>query len=311
MHGARSHNVSRARRRATRFALALCALALATLCGACAAAPGPDPALPRAADEPPYPVLLSPDKDRRERALNTWATLARDAGAAANPPAPELEPATATLRALPSTPAVVLRLPLVEIKDGDKESEGEATRESLRRFIAGARDLLGVTTEDLSLVEISDGAGARVARYQQKPFPFPLRGGYGRVEIRFAPDRTVLALSSTALPDAERLARALAVARTRAISSDDVVKRLAGRAFNVATTAGASQTYTVAAGARVEARELVVYPVARANDPGTLELRLAWETTVGGAGEVLAYVDAVTGDVLSATRSSQSSPAAR
>ncbi|HVG28157.1 MAG TPA: hypothetical protein VM864_00405 [Pyrinomonadaceae bacterium] len=305
MHGARSDHSLRARSRATRLALALCALALALLSGACAAAPSPDPARPRA-DEPPYPVLLASDKDRSERALNAWAALARDAGVAANPPAPELEPATATLRALPAAPpAVTLRLPLVEIKDGDKESADEATRESLRRFIAGARDLLGVTTEDLSLVEVRDDAGARVARYQQKPFPFPLRGGYGRVEIRFAPDRTVLALSSTALPDTERLSRALAAARARAISADDVVKRLAGRAFNVTAGSGASQTYTVAAGERVEARELVVYPVTRAGDPDTLELRLAWETAVGLGGGVLAYVDAVTGDVLAAAQSSQ------
>jgi hypothetical protein len=304
MYGARSDN-SHALARAPRFALALCALAFAALCGACAAAPGPDAARPRAAGEPPYPVLLSSDKDRRERALNTWTTLARDAGVAANPPAPELEPATATLRALPSTPAVTLRLPPVEIKDGDKGSAEEATRESLRRFIAGARALLGVTTEDLSLVEVREEAGARVARYQQKPFPFPLRGGFGRVEIRFAPDRSVVALSSTAIPDSERPSRALVVARARAISAHDVVPRLAGRAFNVTTTAGASETYTVAAGEPVEVRELVVYPVARASDPGTLELRLAWEAAVGRGGEVLAYVDALTGDVLAAVRAQQ------
>lgn len=307
MHGARSDKDSRARSRATRFALSLCALSLAWLCGACADAPGPDPARPRAG-EPPYPVLLSSDKDRRGRALNAWTTLARDAGVAANPPAPELEPVTATLRALPAPSAVVLRLPLVEIKDGDKESEGEATRESLRRFIAGARDLLGVSLADLSLVEVRDDAGARVARYQQKPFPYPLRGGYGRVEIRFALDRSVLVLSSTAIPDTERLSRALAAARTRAVSADDAVKRLVGRAFNITTTNGASQTYTVAAGEPVEARELVVYPVARVGDPGTLELRLAWEAALGRGGEVLAYVDAVTGDVLAAV---QSPPPAR
>ncbi|HEX8162503.1 MAG TPA: hypothetical protein VF538_11560 [Pyrinomonadaceae bacterium] len=305
MHGARSDNSTRPLSRASRFALALCALALAWLCGACAAAPGPDPARPRAADEPPYPVLLSPDAARRERALGAWAALAHDAGSdAARTPAPELEPTTATLRALPAaTPAVALRLPLVEIKDGDKESADEATRESLRRFIAGARDLLGVSLDDLSLVEIGEESGARVARYRQKPFPFPLRGGYGRVEIRFAPDRTVLALSSTAIPDTERLARELAAARTRAVSAEDVVKRLAGRSFDVTTPGGAAQTYTVAAGEAVEARELVVYPVARAGGAGTLELRLAWETAVGRAGEVVAYVDAVTGDVLAAARS--------
>jgi hypothetical protein len=287
----------------TRTTRLLCALALAWACGACAAASrSPDPTRPRA-DSPPYPVTLAADDDRRDRALATWATLAHDAGLAANATAPELQPVTATLRALPSEAAGRLRLPLVEIKNAGKENTDEATRESLRRFITSARDLLGVTHEDLSLVEIRNEANSRVAVYQQRPFRRPLRGGYGRLEIRFAPDRTVLSISSTAIPDAPRLARAFAPFRQRVMPSDrEIAARIAGHAFTYTTASGATQTYTVAAGDPVNVRDLVIYPLPRATDPNTLELHLAWETVVGRAGDVLAYVDSITGEIIAATQ---------
>lgn len=302
----------RARRRAhtRRTRRLLCALALAWACGACAAASrSPDPTRPRA-DEPPYPIPLAADNDRRDRALATWATLAHDAGLAADAPAPELQPVTATLRALPPQAAGRLRLPLVEIKSAGKETAGkenldEATRESLRRFITSARDLLGVTLEDLSLVEIRDEGSTRLAVYEQRPFRRPLRGGYGHLEIRFAPDRTVLAISSTAIPDATRFARGFAPFRAREIPADQIAARLAGRAFTYTTASGTTETRTVAAGETVNVRELVVYPLARAADPNTLELHLAWEIAVGRAGDVLAYVDSVTGEVIAAKQATR------
>lgn len=267
----------------------------------CAASRSPDPSRPRA-DEPPYPVILSADKDRSERALAVWATLMHAAAA----PAPELQPVTATLRALPALPAGSLRLPLVEIKDGEKGSGEEAVRESLRRFISGATDLLGVTLENLSLVEIKDDAGARVARYRQRPFPYPLRGGYGRLEIRFAPDRTVLAVSSTTLPETERLRRALLALRPRLIPSEQVAARIVGRTLTVATAvAGATETHTVAAGEPLDVRQLVVYPRPRTSDPNAIELLVAWEVSVGGTGDLFAYVDAVTGEIIAADRAAQ------
>jgi hypothetical protein len=281
--------------------LAVCALAVCAL--ACAAARPTDPAAPRA-NEPPYPVTLAAAADRREQALGNWVALARAAGLSDTPPAPELQPATATVRTLPAGATSALLLPLVEIKDGGQTKRGaeenaeEATRESLRRFITGATDLLGVRLQDLSLVEIAgDAAGVRVARYRQRPFPFPLRGGYGGVEIRFTADRRVVGLASTALPDTERLARALTAARTRAIPAEQIAQRVAGRAFKYGP-AEASQTRTVAAGEQVEVRQLVVYPVPRAGDPGTLDLRLAWETALGA--DLFAYIDAVTGETIAA-----------
>ncbi|MFN2598647.1 MAG: hypothetical protein ABR563_15855 [Pyrinomonadaceae bacterium] len=331
MHGARRDKTRTPSRRRTQIARRLCALALASALSACAAASrGPDAGRPRA-NEPPYPVTLTADKDRTARALNAWAALAHGGGLAADAPAPELQPITATPRALPAGATGALRLPLVEIKSGNKENQDEATRESLRRFITSARDLLGVSLDQLSLTEIASDGTARVARYRQKPFPYPLRGGYGRLEIRFAPDRTVLALSSTAIPDTERLARALVVAEQQLkITADQVAQKLAGRTFTVtanaisatgtanptaatntsqsnANAAGApnpnpptaGETRTVAAGETVNVRQMVVYPVAR--DPGTLELHLAWEAQVGAAGDTFVYLDAVTGEILAAT----------
>lgn len=332
MHGARRDNTRTPSRRRTQIARRLCALALASVCSACAAASrSPEAGRPRA-NEPPYPVTLTADKDRTARALNAWAALAHNGGLAADAPAPDLQPTTATPRALPAAANGALKLPLVEIKSDNKENVDEATRESLRRFITSARDLLGVSLDQISLTEIVDEGAARVARYRQKPFPYPLRGGYGRLEIRFAPDRTVLAVNSTAIPDTERLARALVLAQQQRITvtADQVAQKLTGRTFTVtarptiqtaAANAGAShsstseaatntnapasqtpaagETRTVAAGEPVSVRQMVVYPVAR--DPNALELHLAWETQVGAAGDTFVYLDAVTGEILAAT----------
>ncbi|MDT7541527.1 MAG: hypothetical protein QOE33_1431 [Acidobacteriota bacterium] len=286
----------------------LCALALACVCGACAAASrNPDTGRPRA-EEPPY-VTLAADKDRRERALGAWATLAHDAGLAVPPPAPELQPVTATVRAIPPEAVNHLRLPLVEIKDAGKgaqptkENRDEATRESLRRFITSARDLLGVSLDQLSLVEIRDEATARIAVYQQRPFRRPLRNGYGRVEIRFAPDRSVLAISSTAIPaEAGGIGRAIGQLRPREMTDDQVTARIKGRSFTYTNSSGASQTYTITASDTISVRELVIYPVAHAGNSDALDLHVAWESSVGGLSDVLVYVDAVTGEIIATTR---------
>jgi hypothetical protein len=115
----------------------------------------------------------------------------------------------------------------------------------------------------------------------------------------------VLALSSTAIPDSDQLSRAIFAARSRAIPAEQVAAKLAGRTLSLTDVAGAAQTRTVAAGETINVRELVVYPVARANDPNTLELHLAWETVVGAAGDVIAYVDAVTGETIAAKRAAR------
>lgn len=282
---------------------ALCAVSaavLALLCGACAAASrAPEAGRPRGTDAP-YPVVLGTSVERRDQALAAWTALARGAGAT-DPPAPELQPVTATLGALPSSLNASLRLPQVGGGDGKAPTE-EEWREALRRFIAAAAPLLGVMPSELSLVDRTDNPdGTKSARYQQNAFDLPLRGGFGHLEITYTTDRRVVALSSTAIPDTERLRRALAAARQQLpLSADHVTAALPGRVVTFAGPAGDAQSYTITPSDQLVVGELVIYPVRGVSTPSVLEFHLAWEVTVARPqGDALVvYVDAMRGEQL-------------
>jgi hypothetical protein len=291
-------NASRARlRRLILFTSIIC------LTASCAASRDPSAARPRA-NEPPYPVILAANAERRDQALAGWAALAHDQNLRNEPP-PTLQPVTATISELPASDAPV-RLPLVEIRDEagqiQEASQEESRRESLRRFITGAGALLGVTPQNLSLVERKDDAdGTRRARYQQQPFPYPLRAGFGLLEIAFTDDRRVLSLSSTAIPDTERLSRALALVRPQQLTAEQAIERLRGRAFTFSGI-NSPPTYTIAPDDPIIPRELVIYPIRPSNDASALELHLAWEMAVGkGTTPFLVYLDAVRGEIIAAT----------
>jgi hypothetical protein len=303
-------------RRAPRTVLRLAlAAALISTAGACAGSRDPDPARPRA-DGPPYPVIIAPNAERREQALAGWAAIARDNNVRNEPP-PQLQPVTATISELPATDAP-LRLPLVEIRDEGGQvranSEEESRRESLRRFITAAGALLGVAPQNLSLIARTDEAnGTRRARYLQQPFPYPLRGGFGLLDIAFTDDRRVVSLSSTAIPDTERLARALALVRPQQLTAEQAVERVRGRSFTLSGATAPQPTYTVAPGDTVTPRELVVYPVRPNGDTatgGALELRVAWELAINaGATPYLVYLDAVRGEIIAAQAQEAAAPA--
>ncbi len=289
-----------------RLLLVVVVASLALLCDACAAtsrAPGPD--APRA-DAPAYPIVLSANEEQHKNALGLWASFTSNQGIV-GAPAPELQPVTETLRALPSQLSAPLRLPEL----GGSANDGaigdlteEETRESLRRFIASAAPLLGVDSQDISLIKITNGTdGARRALYRQRPFDYPLRNGYGVIEVTFAPDRRVLELSSTAIPDTERVARALAAVRPQQLTADKVTESLVGRAISYNEADGREQTATITSNVSdIKARELVVYPVQFADGAGRLALHLAWEIAVSGSTPpLLVYVDAVSGVILAAT----------
>ena len=276
------------------------AAALALLLGACAAATRPPGAGRPGANEPPKFAALAASDERRAGALVDWKTIVGDQAAAS--PTPELQPVTATLKSLPPNLQTPPRMPLVVLGDKKAQTE-EETRESLRRFIATSAPLLGVTPQELSLVEVKDAAGgAKTARYQQNPFSYPLRNGYGVVEVTFTPDLRVVGLSSTAIPDSEQLRRSLAAVKPT-LDGGKAAAVLANRAIIFNDRNGVRQTHTVTQADAATARELVIFPVLRAEGAGTLELHVAWEVAVGGPeSPPLVYVDAVTGDVLAATQ---------
>jgi hypothetical protein len=282
--------------------LSLVCLAAAT--AACAASTrGPSAERPRATDAPNFVAVAATDA-RRTAALASWKTIVGEQTAAAST-TPELRPVTATISALPSGLDAPPRMPLVVISDAKTQTE-EETRESLRRFIQTAAPLLGVEPKELSLVSVMNATdtqnGARTARYRQNAFQYPLRNGYGEVSITFTQDLRVLALSSTAVPDAERLRRSLATVAQGLPVFD--ASALVNRAVTYTDRGGAQRTRTLGPADALKARQLVVYPVRRDADPSTLELHVAWEAAPGGESTFFVYVDAVTGEVLGAAEGS-------
>jgi hypothetical protein len=282
-----------------RLRVALCLALVIWMC-ACAATPAPDPAGPRT-NEPPYPVLLVEDDDRRGGVLAEWTTLTRDQGIM-NAPAPELQPVTATVRSLPALSAPLY---LPKVGEATPMTE-EETRESLRRFIGYASELIGAEPRQLSLTLRTDLAdGTKKAEYRQRPFTrYALRGGYGVLEISFAPDRRILQVTSTCIPKVDQLQRAGAGIRPT-VTADNAPQRLTGQTFSYTDASGAKQTRTVNQGDEITVQELVVYPRPRASDPAALEFHLAWEMLVGPEPRWLVYLDAVTGEVVAATQFSQ------
>lgn len=277
-------------------------ICLAAAICACAAATRPaSPDRPRAADAPRFVAVAASD-ERLSAALASWKTVVGEQ-AASNSAAPELRPVTATISALPARLDAPPRMPLVVISD-DKTQTEEEKRESLRRFIQTAAPLIGADPKELSLVEVTEAQnGARTARYRQSAFQYPLRNGYGEVSVTFTEDLRVLALSSTAVPDAERLRRSLAAVAQGLPAFD--ANSLLNRAVTYADRAGVQQTRTLTQTDALNARQLVVYPVLGSSDPSTLELHVAWEVAGGGPASTLyVYVDAVTGEVLGAAEGS-------
>jgi len=284
---------------ARRVACGVLLFAAALTLGACASAARPAGAERPRGNEPPRFAVLAESDERRAAALANWKAIVGEQAAAASP-TPDLRPLTATLASLPAGLRDFPRLPLVVTGDPQKRTE-EETRESLRRFLASAAPLLGIDLKHVSLVEVSDGAavpGVRRAVYRQNPFAYPLRNGYGSVEVTFTPDLRVVGLNSTAVPDAEQLGRTLA-AVPKTVTAAQAAAALNNRAVTYIDRTGTQQTRSLAQPDPTAARQLVVFPVRRDDAAAAaLELHVAWEVVADAS--LLVYVDAATGDVLGA-----------
>jgi hypothetical protein len=264
---------------------------------ACAATPSPDATGPHAS-QPVY-LTITDSADRRQVALAAWANLTRAQGIA-NAPAPELQPITQTLK---SIPALSPPLYLPKVGAGPAMTE-EETREALRRFIIAQSTLIGAQAPQLSLVLRTDLAdGTKKARYEQHPFRYPLRGGYGQLELSFAPDRRLLQLNSTCIPDIEQLQRTLA-GLTPASNADQAATNIIGRTITYTDATGSKLSFTVESSTEIKVRELVIYPIERTGEPLALELHLAWEIMTGtGTTARIIYLDAVTNKIIASAPS--------
>lgn len=263
-------------------------LAFALAAGGCAPLQPPNASGPKA-NERVYPLQFTEDSQRREASVIALNQLIQPTG---NPGAltPDLQPITATIRSLPANPARPLLLPKVGTQATMNEDE---TREALRRFIRDSRELIGADPAKLSLVErIDQPDGSKLAVYLQRPFRYPIRGNYGRLEIRFTTDRRVLNISSTCIPQADRLQTSFSALNVRP-KFEDAINKIRENGIMYTDKNGTAQTLKIPAASEINTRGLVIYVLPSKSQPDALEFHLAWEIQPGIASIKTAYVDAV------------------
>lgn len=276
-------------RRIVKTWLAMVLLVVAT---GCAALQPTTPDGPRS-NQPPYPIVAT-EVERLDAARLAWRELSQLYGVPENTEA-NFEPLTSTLLSLPANAGSSIVLP--QVGDGPTPTE-EDIRESLRRFIVEWKQLIGAEPAQLSLVERSkDRSGVELARYEQRPFRYPLRGDFGNLIIRFRPDRTVVGLSSNCLPNTDRL-QATLLALTPKITREDIPTLLTNNTITVLDSAGRQQTFTLSNTDALETRQLVVYARTSPGRTG-VALYLAWEIGVTNGPIKTIYLDAIDGKVIS------------
>jgi len=238
---------------------------------------------------PPYPILAT-DASAREGATLAWHQLAQRYGLSQDSPL-DLQPLTATIHSVPTNLNGSILLPKVGAESSQTEEE---TRESLRRFIAEWQSLIGADPHQLSLVERTDTGVVKTARYEQRPFRYPLRGDVGSLTIRFQNDRRVLDISSTCIPNAEHFQSALA-SLNAVVTVEDAANLVKQQPISVA--ADQTRTITLPTNADITVQQLVVYAKPAANTQA-LELHLAWEIDVANGPIKTIYLDAISRQIL-------------
>jgi hypothetical protein len=274
------------------FVLILFASAL-SLSG-CAALQPPSASGPRGIDSL-YPVLFIEDEHGKEAtvaALNRLAQLSAKSNGGATA---ELQTVTGTILSLSAKTSGSLVLPKVGAEANMNEEE---IRESLRRFIKEWQELIGSDPAKLSLVERTDQPdGSKVAIYQQRPFRYPIRGNFGKLEINFTSDRRVLNLRSTCIPDADRIQNALSALNVRP-RADDTLRQLRAKGMTYLDAQGTERSFAVPTSSEMTARQMTIYVLPAKTRPEALEFHLAWEIEFTNAPFKVAYVDALNGEVV-------------
>jgi len=265
-------------------------LATALTNAGCAAFKPTDVNGPRA-EGPVYPVELAELTNRLEEASLAWYQLSQRYGLPGKTEV-NLNPYTATLESLPANLPAPIYLPKVGSQTKPTEEE---VRESLRRFIVEWQRLIGAEPNELSLVErVDEPSGVKLARYEQRPFRYPLRGGYGTLVIRFRTDGQLVGFSSNCIPHADTIQATLANL-TPKVTGEQATNRIKTQPITITDR---RQTVSLPPNATVEARQLVVYASSSKDPPSGLQIRIAWEIDVVNGPINKVYLDAISEEII-------------
>jgi hypothetical protein len=279
--------------KANRLGFVIIVFTSALVISSCAALQPPNVTGPRGISSL-YPILLIEDAHRKEATVAALKRLGQQSGKP-NGTLPQLQPVTGTILGLP--PQVSGSFFLPKVGAGATMNE-EETRESLRRFIREWQELIGSDPAKLSLIERTDQPdGSKLAIYQQRPFRYPIRGNYGKLEIHFSSDRRVLNLTSSCIPDADRIQSAFSALNVRP-RAEETLQKLRANGLTYVDSQGIQRTFAIAASSELTARQMTIYILPAEDQPDTLEFHLAWEIEFTNAPVKLAYVDSLNGEVL-------------
>ena len=243
---------------------------------------------------PQYPIGLSDVGTRLEEASVAWYQLSQQYGIPGRTEA-NLHPYTATIESLPANLPAPIYLPKVGSPTNPTEDD---TRESLRRFIVEWQRLIGAEPNQLSLVErIDEPSGVKIARYEQRPFRYPLRGGYGTLVIRFRGNGQLIGFSSNCIPNADQI-QATMSGLTPKLTREQAVNHIKTQPITVTDASGRQQTVSLLANATVTAQQLVVYAQPSKDPPSGLQIRLAWELEVANGPIKRVYLDAISDEII-------------
>ena len=104
-------------------------------------------------------------------------------------------------------------------------------------------------------------------------------------------------MTSTCIPDADRIQTTLNGITVK-LKPEDASNQVLNNPIGYTDTAGALQTFKVAAVDQVKPRELVTYVRASKTKPDALEFHIAWAVELVSAPVKRAYVDAVNGEII-------------
>lgn len=231
-----------------------------------------------------YPVSILESPERREAARAGWERLFDDYGVPSERRRiPDLNPFIYTPQSFLGSGPIPLATASAE------QVDEERIRLLLREFIVKRAELLGVTPDQLSLVEVIPAAtGTKRFSYTQAGYPHPIAPPSGRLEFIVTDAGQIIQIVDTAIP-------VVRVPTDPRISREAAQQRVVGTTFTYGDIAGRPQQVTITDVQQVRVERLVIYPE---QTEAALRIRLVWEITAGEGLTWTVFLDAITGETV-------------
>jgi hypothetical protein len=236
-----------------------------------------------------YPVVIEDSQQRREKAEREWRRMLDFYKVAQAPP--DLYPIIYTPRSLVNVSGGIKIMAAAP----EPGTETLAQREAVKRFIDQWRDLVGADPLTISLVAGTDAGDAHRLTYRQANYAFPIIGNFGEMTAIISRDGRLLQFDDHFIPIVE-------LPQKPAIDREEAARRVVGRTFTYSDIAGRQQQVRVDNPAEIKVRRVVVAPVEKSD---RIEVHLAWEIVAGTSLSWTVYIDAMTGEEISAVQNFQ------